>query len=293
MSCNNCSNIDKYNTENLYTWCTNCGNYGINGAIKRALVSKSIKPHEVLMCFDIGCNGNGADKISSYTFHGLHGRVLPFAVGSHLANPKLPIIASAGDGATLGEGINHLVHTIRGNYDIMFILHNNSNYGLTTGQASPSTPEDVPMNSSPDGVNARPINIAELALSLGTTFYARGFSGNVKQLTSLFELALDHRGFSFVEVLQDCPTYNKATDHNWYMERLYDIDDIKSYDNTDIDMAKVVVKDLSSRIATGLIYHDPSQKHYYEKIQAREGLQTTPVDEVHSVDITSLVDKFR
>src|SRR5688572_14663303 len=137
MSCTTCyTKINDYSTDNLFTWCSNCGNYGINAAIKRTLAEMEIKPKDTMLFFDIGCNGNGADKIGGYRFHGLHGRVIPASSGASLANRNLKVIASGGDGATLGEGVNHLIHAIRSNYDITFILHNNSNYGLTQGQAS-------------------------------------------------------------------------------------------------------------------------------------------------------------
>lgn len=292
MSCTNCVKNRDYETENLYTWCTNCGNYGINGALRRALVEEDIAVHEVVLCFDVGCNGNGSDKIDGYRVHGLHGRVIPLAVGAALANQRLPVIASAGDGATLGEGINHLIHAVRSNYNITFILHNNSNFGLTTGQASPATPDGIAMNSSPDGVTAAQLNAVELVLACSPTFVARGFSGNIEQMVHLMREGLNHNGFSFIEILQDCPTYNKATPHEWYMERIYDIGTSKDYDSSDIEAARKASLDLTERIATGILYRDDNAKSFIQKQTNRVETETALVDEVNQQDISALLARF-
>lgn len=294
MSCNNCSvQFGDYFSDNLYTWCTNCGNYGIAAAEKRALAELEIAPENALLCFDIGCNGNGADKIDGYRFHGLHGRVLPFAAGAAIANQNMTVVASAGDGATLSEGINHLIHTIRNNYNITFLLHNNSNYGLTKGQASPATRQDIPMSVSPDGVTADTLHVLELVFALNPTFVARGFSGNVNQLTGLIKAGIQHRGFSFIEILQACPTYNKATPHEWYMDRVYDVKTIEDYDVTDMRKARWVAKDIDKHIATGILYQDFEAPTYMDKQPNRVGIQTQPTEEVAKFDIKPLLAKFR
>lgn len=294
MSCDNCEvQYHDYYSENIYTWCTNCGNYGISAALKRALVATSIPPHKVLLAFDIGCNGNGADKIGGYRFHGLHGRVLPFAAGAALANHNLKVIASAGDGATLSEGINHLVHSVRNNYNITFILHNNGNYGLTTGQASQTTKKGEHMNTSPEGVITDSMNVARFVMELGGSFVARTFSGDVHQMSHIFEAAINHKGFAFVEVLQSCPTYNKATPHEWYMERIYDTITIPNYDNSNRDWAREIATDMENKIATGILYHDKSKVDFYSQLPYRQNAQTTLVDEVQKTDVKELLLGFK
>lgn len=293
-NCGSCkTKYTDYFSEELYTWCTNCGNYGIHAALKRALVDENIQPKDVLMCFDIGCNGNGSDKISSYVAHGLHGRVLPFAAGACLANRNVKVFAFGGDGGTLSEGINHLIHCVRCNYDFVFILHNNRNYGLTTGQASATTPADFAMNSSPDGTTADLLEATELVLNLNPSFVARTFSGNVKQTTEVIKSAIRHKGFSFIEILQDCPTYNDATPHEWYLERVYEISKDPKYDSSNLEMAKSVAKSMSDRIATGVLYQDVSKLDFYSKQANREGIPSELVDEVQNTDISKLVEKFR
>ncbi len=279
--------LKDYYSENIYTWCTNCGNYGIAAATKRALVAENIVPKDTFMCFDIGCNGNGSDKIGGYRLHGLHGRVIPVATGAALANRKMTVIASGGDGATLSEGIGHLVHAIRSNYNITFLMHNNCNYGLTTGQASASTRPGIPMNSSPDGTTADTMNFMNFVLSLGASFAARTFSGNVDQMTEVIRAGIRHIGFSVVEILQNCPTYNKDTTHEWYQNRVYDTIELNDFDNTNLDSALNISKDMSERIATGILYVNPNSVPFDQRLENRKGYTTELVDEVKSYNNVS------
>ncbi len=284
-----------YYSNNIYTWCTNCGNYGIAAATKRALVAENIPPRNTLLCFDIGCNGNGSDKIGGYRLHGLHGRVIPIACGASLANRRVTVIASGGDGATLSEGINHLVHAIRSNYNITFLMHNNCNYGLTTGQASAATKAGIPMNSSPDGVTATAMNVMQFVLGLGTSFAARTFSGDVTQMTEIIRAGIIHKGFSFIEILQNCPTYNKFTTHEWYQERIFDTVNVNDYDNTDINQALTTSKDLEEKIATGILYRDPNSIPFDQRLANRQSIESELVDEVRNYQETSeaLLEKFK
>jgi 2-oxoglutarate ferredoxin oxidoreductase subunit beta len=294
MACENCEvKFSDYHSDELYTWCTNCGNYGIAAALKRALVAEEIAPKDIVLCFDIGCNGNGSDKLQGYRIHGLHGRVLPLAAGASVANNKLKVIASAGDGATLSEGINHLIHSIRANYNITFLLHNNSNYGLTTGQASSTTKPGVPMNSSPDGVTSDTLNVMELVLALNPSFAARTFSGDVKQMTEIIRAGINHKGFAVIEILQHCPTYNKATPHEWYQERVYDVSSLSDYNATDLAKAKEVASDLEQKIATGILYQDKDRPDFYSRLVNRREITTELVEEVQNVNIEKLVSAFR
>jgi 2-oxoglutarate ferredoxin oxidoreductase subunit beta len=294
MSCADCNpKISDYHSPELFTWCTNCGNYGINAATKRALVELEIKPKDAMMIFDIGCNGNGADKIGGYRFHGLHGRAVPFASGVCLANTDLTVIASAGDGALISEGIAHLIHAVRSNYNFTLLIHNNSNYALTTGQASATTRQGVPMSASPDGVSADTINILELVLSLNPSFVARTFSGDVHQMTSIFKEGIKHNGLSVIEILQYCPTYSKETTHNWFMDRIYDTITIPNYNNQDLEWARKVAADLDQKIATGIIYHQPGKPSFIDRQANRVKYNTTLVEEVEPLNIEPLLAQFR
>jgi 2-oxoglutarate/2-oxoacid ferredoxin oxidoreductase subunit beta len=285
------SSMKDFHSENKCTWCDGCGDYGIWTAVKQALVDLGIPPHAVMMCFDVGCHGNMSDKLTGYRFHGLHGRVIPFAAGAKLANPNLPVLAFGGDGASFSEGIGHLVHGIRSHYPITFLLHNNGNYGLTTGQASSLTPTSTPMNASPNGIPEATLNSMDFVFSLEPTFVARGFSGDIKQLTYILKEAMQHRGFAFVDILQACPTYNHFATHTMLMERVYKVED-EGHDPTNKENARKIAIDTSKRISTGILYRNENVPNFIERLVPRQGVKTTPVDEVQVRDVSELVKEF-
>ncbi len=273
------------------TWCSGCGNYGIQKAIERALVLEDIKQQDLVMCFDIGCNGNGSDKINTTTFHGLHGRIISAAAGAAIANTKMQVLAEAGDGATFSEGPNHLIHGVRNNYPMTFIFHNNENYGLTTGQASAMTRMGQKMNATPDGVVVKPMNACKFVLSLEPTFVARTFSGDIDHMTEIFRLAMNHKGFAFVEVFQMCPTYNKHTTQTWFEERIIDLSTMKGYDKHNIKHAMEAAEDIEKEIKVGILYEDKKSVPYQELLESRKTKKTELVDEVKHVDITKFINK--
>lgn len=279
----------KYENDEMSTWCGGCGNFAVQNALKRALVLENIEPKNVVMVFDVGCNGNGADKIEGFTVHGLHGRTISLAAGMSVCDPKIKIIASGGDGATFSEGPNHLIHAVRNNYPMIFIHHNNENYGLTTGQPSALTKCGAKMNSAPDGVVLEPINSLDFVLSLKPSFVARAFSGEVDHMTEVFQAALKHDGFAFVEILQACPTYNKATPEHWYSERVKFIESLKNYDNSDIWQARKIVQDLEKDIYLGLLYEDKNKKSFLNLLPNRENVKTVLTEEVKHYDVSAFL----
>ncbi len=285
--------MSDYHSENRCTWCDGCGDYGIWTAVKRALVELGLAPWQVLLCFDVGCHGNGSDKLQGYRFHGLHGRVIPFAAGAKLANPRLPVIAFGGDGASFSEGVSHLVHAFRSNYPMTFVLHNNANYGLTTGQASALTWQGQPMNSAPNGMPEHTLNAMDFVFSLEPTFVARGFSGNIEQLVRILKAAIEHQryGFTYVDILQACPTYNHFATHTFLLDRVYDVQE-EGHDTSDVNAARRVAIDTSERISTGILYECRDVPNFYERLKPREGVTTTAVEEVQIRDVSDLMKEF-
>jgi 2-oxoglutarate ferredoxin oxidoreductase subunit beta len=283
--------MNAFHSKNTCTWCDGCGNYGIWTAAKMALTELGIAPHQALLCYDVGCHGNASDKLEGYRFHGLHGRVLPFAAGAKLANPSLPVLAFGGDGASFSEGIGHLVHAVRSHYPIVFILHNNGNYGLTTGQASSLTPQDQKMNTAPNGMPEHTLNSMDFIFSLEPTFVARGFSGDIKQMTSILKQAIGHRGFAFVDILQACPTYNHFATHTMLLEKYYKVEE-ENHNPSDFKKARALAVDTSKRIATGILYKREDVPNFYERLVPRIGKTTAPVDEVQAFDIGKLMEEF-
>jgi len=286
------SDYVKFETKQKFTWCSGCGNFGILNALTRALTLSNIQPHQMLMCYDVGCNGNGSDKLQTYTIHGLHGRVTALSAGCAIANHKMPIIASAGDGSTLSEGINHLLHAIRNNYNVTFILHNNSVYGLTTGQASSTTPLEQQMNGTVGQTSVPPLNPLQFVLSLNPGFVARGFAGDVETLSGLIQQGIAHQGFSFIEVFQACPTYNKATPQSWYFPRITDISGYENYDITNIWDARRLADSGNDKLATGVLYKNPERVDYYSTLNYRKDVPTALCEEVCQTDVTKLIQAF-
>ncbi|HVW66201.1 MAG TPA: thiamine pyrophosphate-dependent enzyme [Candidatus Peribacteraceae bacterium] len=281
--------MKEYHSENKCTWCDGCGDYGIWTATKRALSELNIAPHEVLLCYDIGCHGNTSDKLMGYRFHGLHGRVLPFAAAAKLSNMKLPVMAFGGDGASFSEGVGHLVHAIRSNYPIVFVLHNNGNYGLTTGQASSLTWQGKKMNASPNGIPEHTLPSMDFVFSLEPTFVARGFTGDIPQMVEILKAAISHRGFAFVDMLQACPTYNYFATHDYLLERCTHV---QNHDTSDFKKARELAVDTSQKIATGILYQNEDVPNFYERLIPRQDKKTTLVDEVKVQDVSHLMQQF-
>jgi len=245
-------NPNDYNTSYKPTWCPGCGDFGIWSAIKTALAELNIMPHDVVIVYGIGCSGNMANTIKCYGFHSLHGRTLPVAVGAKLANKNLTVIAVAGDGDQYGEGTNHLIHTARYNADINLIVCNNSTFSLTTGQASPTSDLGYVSKTTPWGEIKQPLNPVALTLAAGATFVARGAAFEPKSLTELIKAAILHKGFSHIDVLQQCVTFNKLNTVQWYKERIYELIGAGHKAN---DLAAAYKRaEEKDKLATGIFY---------------------------------------
>lgn len=216
--------IKDFVTPNKPTWCPGCGNFGMFEAMKRALAELGWEKREFAVFWGIGCHGNGADFYDVQGFHALHGRALPAATGFALTRPDMRTIVMAGDGDGYGLGLGHFVHSLRRNVDMTYIAHNNQIYGLTTGQASPTTEHLMRTASTPAGVLEEPVNPIGLALAEGATFVARGFAGDIPHLTELYVAALSHRGFALVDVFQPCVTWNHLNTFAWFRDRVYRLD---------------------------------------------------------------------
>ena len=283
--------ITDYNSPNIPTWCPGCGNYAIHASLKKALSELNISPSELFMSFDIGCNGNGADMINTYAFKGLHGRAIPLAVGVHLANRRMTTIADIGDGGCFHEGLDHLVHAIRSNYNITILIHNNANFALTTGQATVSTPKGKPMYGLPQGIPERNINISEFILNLDPSFYARVYSGNLIQMGEIFKSAIENKGCSVVEILQLCPSYNKDFTPQWAKENIKEIKQVENYNRSSLESARSALAN-DSPLYTGIIYQNKNLPTFYDSLDSRKNSLTELVDEVKTHDIKQLLKYF-
>jgi 2-oxoglutarate ferredoxin oxidoreductase subunit beta len=253
-----------YETPNRPTWCPGCGNFGIWQAMKKAYEQLDLQFEDFVEVWGIGCHGNGADFTRCQGFHALHGRALPVATGLALSNPELKVIVEMGDGDCYGIGGNHLLHACRRNIGLTAIAHNNQIYGLTTGQASPTTEQGMRTPSTPSGVLEEPVNTVGLAIAEGATFVARGFAGDIPHLTGLIVDAIEHKGFALLDVFQPCVTWNKLNTFAWFRDRVYKLEET-GHDPTDkiraFDLSLTTYHEMTCtpeqcRVPIGVLYRE-------------------------------------
>jgi 2-oxoglutarate/2-oxoacid ferredoxin oxidoreductase subunit beta len=234
-------------------WCPGCGNFGILRALNRALVGLGIEPHQVLLVSGIGQAGKLPHYTKGNVFNSLHGRPIPPAIGAKITNPELVVIAISGDGDAYGEGGNHFIHAARRNHDITYLVHNNQVYGLTKGQASPTSDLGFITKTTPYGAT-NPLNPVALAIVSGASFVGRSFAGDVEHLSNLIKEGITHRGFTLVDILQPCVSFNHKNTFQWYRERVYKLKDDNGYDPSDKKAALEKAQEWGERIPIGIIY---------------------------------------
>lgn len=258
---------EKFNTKVMPTWCPGCGNFGIWAALKKALLDLGLEPHRVLMTYDIGCFGNGANFFKTYGFHSLHGRALPPAVGAKIFNRKLTVMALAGDGGAYGEGLQHFIHAARYNVDVTFLVANNQRFSLTTGQASPTTKKGIITKTTPWGEIKTPLNPLALAIESGAGLVARGFAGDIVHLTEIIKVAIEHKGFSHVDILQPCVSFNPEQSYEWYRGVIYKLEEHKYIpDDKRRALEKAWEFEESGKMPTGIFYKEEKES-YEEELQ--------------------------
>ncbi len=234
-------------------WCPGCGNFAIREVLAEALAELELEPHQVLMCSGIGQAAKMPHYIRVNGFNGLHGRALPVALGTRAANPHLTCIVQSGDGDTYGEGGNHFLHNIRRNPNIAHFVHNNQVYGLTKGQASPTSDPGMRTAVQTDGVTSTPFNPLSLALTVGAGFVARGFSGARDHLREIMMAAIRFPGYALVDILQPCVSFNKMNTFAWYKERAEPIG--PEHDVTSLEAARTLADKWGDHIPIGILYH--------------------------------------
>ncbi|MDD2453394.1 MAG: thiamine pyrophosphate-dependent enzyme [Aminobacteriaceae bacterium] len=206
------------------SWCPGCGDFKILDSIKNALRELELTPHDVVMVSGIGQAAKTPHYMRSHFFNGLHGRALSNATAIKAANKSLKIIAIGGDGDMYGEGGNHFTHTIRRNPDITNLVFNNMVYGLTKGQASPTSPVGFRTSVQVDGVQSRPFNPLAASLVNGATFVARAFAGDGEQTKEIIKRAILHKGYSLVDIFQPCVSFNSVNTYKWFQENTYTVE---------------------------------------------------------------------
>ncbi len=270
-------------------WCPGCGDFNIIESLKAALERLEKKPHEVLVVGGIGQAAKTAQYINTNGFCGLHGRALPPAVAAKIVNSSLTVIVDTGDGDSYGEGGNHFIHNIRRNVDITHFVHNNQIYGLTKGQASPTTDMGQVTDVQVAGTLNEPLNPVLLAIALGAGFVARAFSGDTEHLTQIMMEAIKFRGYALVDILQPCVSFNKVNTFQWYNKRVYKLDE--SYDATDRLKAMEKAMEWGDRIPLGVLYRN-EKPVFNNKIEFLKGDQVLIDKETDMMKIKSYLKDF-
>jgi 2-oxoglutarate ferredoxin oxidoreductase subunit beta len=235
--------------------------------MQRAAVALELPPENVAVVSGIGCSGKMSQHFGGYGLHSLHGRSLPTAQAVKLANKNLTVMATGGDGDGFGIGMGHFIHAMRRNVDITYIVMDNHIYGLTTGQASPTSDLGSTTKTSPHGTVEKPIEPLQLALSERCGFIAQGFSGDTKHLAQLIERAISHRGFSFVNVFSPCVTFNKVNTYESYKGGLVNLDEDETYDKTDRFTAMRRVSEADNQVV-GVVYEETEHPAFDETVYA-------------------------
>lgn len=245
-------------------WCPGCGNYAILNTLKQALVELKISPEQLVVVSGIGQAAKIPQYFKTNYFNGLHGRTLPPATGIKAANPNLTVIAESGDGDMYGEGGNHFIHAIRRNPDITNIVHNNLVYGLTKGQASPTSELGFRTPIQLNGVVSQPFNPISIAIALDASFVARAFAGDIEETKKIIKKAILHKGYALVDIFQPCVTFNKNNTYDWFKEHIFYLD--KKHDATNrIDAFKKSIE--QNKLPLGVFYINKNKKTFEQNLK--------------------------
>jgi 2-oxoglutarate ferredoxin oxidoreductase subunit beta len=266
-------------------WCPGCGDFAVLAAVKMALTRLELMPHEVFVIGGIGCSGQIRNYLNGNAFHGTHGGPLAYAVGVKMANPKLKVLALAGDGDTFAIGVENFVHTCRRDPEVALIVMDNGVYGLTTGQKSPTgglgqDQKEWSEESPP------PFNPLRLAMASGATFVAQSFSGDPKHSAEVYVQAMEHPGFAFVNDFSPCVTYNKFNTYDWFKEHVEHVP--QDHDPSDLQKAWDLLNDFErrGRLPLGIVYRHPRKRKTFKPV---------PIwpQELEHIDLEPMLRAFR
>jgi 2-oxoglutarate ferredoxin oxidoreductase subunit beta len=257
--------VKDFDNDFAISWCPGCGNFSILKALKQALADLELSPYKIILVSGIGQAAKLPHYLNCNFFNGLHGRALPVATAIRIANSNIPVIVIGGDGDTYGEGGNHFIHALRRNINLTLITHDNQVFGLTRGQASPTSEFGFKTPVQINGTMLAPLNPLSLALTFEAPFIARGFAGDVKHLAMLMREAINTNGFSLLDIFQPCVSFDRVHTFQWYQERVYDLNK-ENHDTGDIIAAMERAKEWGKRIPIGIFYRNPEKLSYEKQV---------------------------
>ncbi len=268
-------------------WCPGCGDFGVLNALSQVYHRLEFDPMNTMLFSGIGCSSRIPGYLKGYGFNGVHGRVLPIATGAKLANPELTVIAAGGDGDGFSIGTGHFPHTCRRNVDITYIVMDNNIYGLTKGQLSPTSPGQMVTTTSSYGSIENPINPIGLAIGCGASFVARSFAGDIKHMVDVICQGIEHKGFSFIQILSPCVTFVGKDQFGIIKNQVRYLNELEDYNPTDRSHA-FQVADETGQISLGVIFQHPFPEYRHGTEIVRQRLIERGVPEMKD-----LIAKFR
>lgn len=271
-------------------WCPGCGNFPILKTLKRALAELQIKPTDLVLVSGIGQAAKIPHYLKTNVFNGLHGRALPAATAIKAANPALTVIAESGDGDMYGEGGNHFIHTIRRNPNITNIVHNNMVYGLTKGQASPTSQKGFVTPVQVGGVFLEPFNPLAVAIALDASFVARAFAGDIERTAEILKQAIERNGYALVDIFQPCVTFNRINTIQWFKEHTYNLED---HDPSDRQKAFEKATE-TEKLPLGIFYQSPQKPSFEENVGIYEEKQTPLYErDLDKKELKNLIETYK
>ncbi len=255
-----------YKAELKPVWCPGCGDFGVVGALYKALAELQIEPWNTVLVSGIGCSSRLPGYVETYGINGLHGRALPLATGVKLARPETKVIATGGDGDGIAIGGNHFMHAARRNLDMTYIMMDNEIYGLTKGQAAPTTPTGDKTKSTIYGNPEHAVDPCELAISFGASWVGRAFSGDIKGMVGMLKAAISHHGFAFLDIISPCVTWRGDDQFKTIREKLQKLPD--DYDRFDRFSSNRYTRE-KDRVTTGVLY-EANVTTYLDEMQKIE-----------------------
>lgn len=270
-------------------WCPGCGDFGIEMALKQAMAKLNLNPDNTCLVSGIGCGANAPYWFSTYGYITIHGRALPAATGVKLANHNLNVACWSGDGDAYGIGMGHFVHAMRRNANIVYLVGNNTVYGLTKGQASPTASKGCTSPSTPFGTPDPSIDPLAIALSSKCSFVARGYAGNLPHLVNLIAEGFKHKGFSLIDVLQPCVTWDKSHGFAYYQDKTYDLAE-SGHDITDKEAAYKKLVESPEKFPIGIFYKEDRSVYEDEQPQFKDGSLVS--HDISNIDITKLFEEY-
>jgi 2-oxoglutarate ferredoxin oxidoreductase subunit beta len=243
-------------------WCPGCGDFSVLKAVKMAAAKAGVAPKDLVLVSGIGCSSNLPGYVHAYGVHSLHGRSVAVGTGIKLANTSLKVVMTGGDGDGYGIGIGHFIHAMRRNLDLTYVVMDNQIYGLTTGQASPTTMKEHRTKSTPHGNVESPLNPLALAMVAGATYVARAFSGEPNHMADLIAGGIQHKGFALIDAFSPCVTYNKVNTYAYFKKRVYKLEEQAGYDSSNVKVAMERCQEWGDRIPIGVVYK--SEQPTYE-----------------------------